>query len=138
MHRPPREGSESRRRSDIPELHLSLPDPRNENENKGKKGLPAELKLDILSEDSTSLRTLPLSHIPLTNQLLRLTTLTTLEILRRTIDLSALLDFLAANGGSGDVKVTCRNIISHSHDYREVSLSGFRQFERMSLTVNPS
>lgn len=41
-----------------------------ENENEGKKDLPAELKLDILPENSTSLRPLSLSHIPLTNQLL--------------------------------------------------------------------
>ena len=106
-------------------------------ESEGRKDLPPEVELGVLPEDSASLKALCLRHAHFTNQLLRLTTLTTLEFLHHTINLTTLLDFLAANDGLENLKATCREITVHFHNHREVTLSRLRRFELSSLTVKP-
>ena len=106
-------------------------------ENEGKKDPPVEIKLDTLPENSTSLRALRLRYIPLTNQLLRLTALTTLELYHHSIDLTTLLAFLAANEGLIFLKVVRRKLPTRTPTHREVSLCRVRQVELSSLAVEP-
>lgn len=105
-------------------------------ENEGKKDLPAETKLDILPENATSLRVLCLRHIPLTNQLLRLTTLISLELCQYSVDLTTLLDFLAANEGLRTLRVTCRKPPTQA-PHRVVSLGRIHLVELSSVVVRP-
>ena len=105
-------------------------------ENDGKSDPPLDIQFGILSESSASLRTLRLKHIPLTNQLLRLTTLTSFDFSHYCIDLRTLLDFLAENETLEYFRVSCRNVVGEI-PCKRVSLPNIRDVELSSLTVSP-
>lgn len=83
-------------------------------ENDGKPDPPPDVKFDTLPENPSSLRTLRLGHIPLTDQLLRLVTPTSFDISLHSIDLSTLLGFLAEIKSLEHLRILCRNVVGEA------------------------
>ena len=77
-----------------------------------------------------------LEHIPLTNQLLRLTTLTSFDFSHHCIDLRSLPPFLLVNKNLEYLLILCRNVVSET-SYKRVSPPNIRNAELSSLTVSP-
>ena len=105
-------------------------------ENDGKSDPPLDTEFGILPENPASLRTLRLKHIPLTNQLQHLTTLTSFDFSHYCIDLPTLLGFLAANESLECLRISCRNIVGET-SCKRVSLPNIREMDLSSLTVSP-
>jgi len=104
-------------------------------ENNGKFDLPLGVEFGILPGNPASLRTLRLKHIPLTNQLLRLTTFTSLDFSHYYVDSCTLLGLLAANKSLESLHISCRNIVGET-SCTMVSLPNARDVELSSLTVS--
>jgi len=105
-------------------------------ENDGKSDPPLDVEFDVLPENPTTLRTLRLECIPLTNQLLRLATLTSFDISHHYIDLGTLLGFLAENKTLEHLRISCRNIPDDGPRTR-VPLPNIRDMKLLSLTPSP-
>ena len=104
--------------------------------NDGKSDPPLDVEFDILPENPTSLRALQLERIPLTNQLLRLMTLTSFDVSHHSIDLGTLLGFLAENKTLEHLRISCRNILGERSCTR-IPLPNIRDVELSSLTPSP-
>ena len=104
--------------------------------NDGKSDPPLDIKFGILSEKPASLRALRLERIPLTNQLLRLTTLTSFDISLHSIDLGTLLSFLAENKSLEHLRISCRSILGEASCAR-VPLPNICDVDLSSLTPSP-
>ena len=77
-----------------------------------------------------------MKHVPLTNQLLRLTTFTSFDFFRYYVDLCTLLGFLTANKSLEFLRISCRNIVGETSCTR-VSLPNARYVKLSSLMVSP-
>ena len=104
--------------------------------NDGKSDPPLDIEFGILPENPVSLWALRLEHIPLTNQLLRLTTLTSFDLSHHSIDLGTLLGFLVENKSLEHLRISCRNILGETSRTR-VPLPNIRDVELLSLTPSP-
>ena len=104
--------------------------------NDGKSDPPPDVEFDILPGNPGPLRALQMERIPLTNQLLRLTTLTSFDISHHSIDLGTLLSFLAENKFLEHLRISCRNILGEVSCAR-VPLPNIRDVELLSLTPSP-
>ena len=104
--------------------------------NGGKSDPPLDVEFDILPEDPASPKALRLEHVPLTNQLRRLTTLTSFDISHHCIDLDTLLGFLAENKTLEHLRISCRNVLGELSCAR-VPLPNIRDVDLSSLTPLP-